>query len=146
VPPLRERLEDIPALVSHYLERFAVKLGKPLRSVSAGSLKLLQSYSWPGNIRELQNVIERACVLATSPIVEIHDPALAPLRLHHEDASELLTIDDAERAHIRRVLDTTSGRIDGPGGAAKILGVPPSTLRSRMQKLGILNRTSPQNS
>ena len=145
VPALRDRPGDIPLLVRHFLAHFQRKLAKPLREVSAESLARLAAHSWPGNIRELQNVLERACVLADGPVVELDPddlPAPRPeakasgpgLHLH---AGRLVTLDENERAHIRRAVQVAGGRIHGPRGAARLLGINPSTLRSRMQKLGI---------
>lgn len=135
VPPLREREGDIPLLARHFLERAARKFGKPLRDFNSDSLAALQRYSWPGNIRELQNVIERAAILATGNSVDVSGllPKLNPLASN----ANLPTLDDVERAHIQRVLEHTSGVIAGPKGAAMILGMHPNTLRSRMIKLGI---------
>jgi transcriptional regulator with GAF, ATPase, and Fis domain len=143
VPPLRERPSDIPILVKHFLAQFQRKLAKPLRAVTPESLARLERYSWPGNIRELQNVIERASVLSAGPVVEIVDelrpagtgestPAAPPVI---QDA--IVTLEESERIHIRQALAASGGRIHGPDGAAALLGINPSTLRSRMKKLGI---------
>jgi formate hydrogenlyase transcriptional activator len=143
VPPLRERASDIPFLVKHFLAQFQRKLTKLLRAVTPESLARLERYSWPGNIRELQNVLERACVLSPGPIVEILDE-LGPVNgagaatagpvVPHDG---IVTLEESERIHIRRALASTSGRVDGADGAAALLGINPSTLRSRMKKLGI---------
>jgi len=137
IPSLRERARDIPLLVKHFLAQFQRKLAKPLQDVTPESMERLQGYSWPGNIRELQNVLERSCVMATSPIVEIEDDLVAvpPPRTTN---STITSLDENERAHIRRALAATGGRIHGPRGAATILDIHPSTLRSRMEKLGIV--------
>jgi DNA-binding NtrC family response regulator len=140
VPPLRERGEDIPLLVQHFLTRFAKKLGKRLQEVTPETLRRLQSYRWPGNIRELQNVIERAAVLASGPSVHIED-SLGPPTEEEPPAPISGTLEDMERNHILRVLKETDWVIEGKEGAAAVLGLRPSTLRSRMQKLGI-KRTS----
>jgi transcriptional regulator with GAF, ATPase, and Fis domain len=138
IPPLRERPDDIPLLVEHFLTHFQRKLGKPLRSVAPSSLEQMRRYPWPGNVRELQNVLERACVLAQGPVVELAQPLrAAPSRAASVADAPLLTLDDSERAHIRRALAATKGRIHGPTGAAALLGINPSTLRSRMEKLEI---------
>ena len=139
IPPLRERAGDIPALVAHFLAHFQRKLAKPLRRVTPASLAQLERYSWPGNIRELQNVLERACVLAQGPEVELADPLHTPVgaRAAPADAPPIVTLEENERTCIRRALAVVEGRIHGPEGAAALLGVNPSTLRSRMQKLGI---------
>jgi transcriptional regulator with GAF, ATPase, and Fis domain len=142
VPPLRERPSDIPLLVQHFLAQFQRKLAKPLRAVTPASLAGLERYSWPGNIRELQNVLERACVLSPGPVVEIEElrsasrgeAALAgPL----PQPAGILTLEESERMHIRQALAATGGRVHGADGAAALLGINPSTLRSRMKKLGI---------
>ena len=138
VPPLRERAEDVPLLVAHFLGHFGRKLAKPLRAVSRESMERLRSYSWPGNIRELRNVLERACVLARGPVVEIEGPferAEAAGSVPH--AGAIPTLEEAERAAIRRALEATRGRISGPHGAAGLLAVNASTLRSRMAQLGL---------
>jgi formate hydrogenlyase transcriptional activator len=138
IPPLRERPEDIPLLVEHFLKHFQRKLGKSLRSVAPSSLEQMRRYPWPGNVRELQNVLERACVLASGPVVELAQPLrAAPTRVASIADVPLMTLDDSERAHIRRALAATNGRIHGPTGAAALLGINPSTLRSRMEKLEI---------
>jgi formate hydrogenlyase transcriptional activator len=134
-PPLRERKDDIPLLVSFFLSKFDKKLGKQVRGVSQKSMEALKNYSWPGNVRELQNVIERAVVVARGSVVAIEESMLRT-----EDAPEVSTIDtleSVERNHIIRALNETGWVIHGKKGAAEILGINPSTLRSRMEKLGI---------
>jgi transcriptional regulator with GAF, ATPase, and Fis domain len=140
VPPLRERPSDIPLLVKHLLAQFQHKLAKPLKTVTSESMARLERYAWPGNIRELQNVIERACVLSAGPVVEIVDELQQPSGGQAGPAAAqdpLVTLEESERIHIRQALRETAGRIYGPDGAAALLGLPPSTLRSRMKKLGI---------
>ncbi len=139
VPPLRERREDIPALASHFALQVSRRLGRAFTGLAATSLERLAEYDWPGNIRELQNVIERACVLSRGPVIEIPDPAegaLAPAHAAPEDGP--LEAAAAEREHLLRVLARTGWRLEGRGGAAELLGLKPSTLRSRMQKLGVM--------
>jgi formate hydrogenlyase transcriptional activator len=154
IPPLRERPGDIPLLVAHFLAHFQRKMAKPLRAVTQESMARLEAYSWPGNIRELQNVLERACVLATTPTVDIADslraqPGEVVVRRGSHPAARmpmtsdaLVTLDENERVHIRRALAVAGGKVHGPQGAARLLGINPSTLRSRMQKLGIEKQTS----
>jgi len=139
IPPLRDRTGDIPLLVKHFLAQLQRKLAKPLHSVTEESMQRLKAYPWPGNIRELQNVLERACVMATSPIVDIDDalPVAIIADRGIPNQGRVSTLDDNERAHIRRALAATNGKIHGPRGAANILDINPSTLRSRMDKLGI---------
>jgi len=141
VPPLRERPEDIPLLVRHFLAHLQRKLAKPLRGVTPAGMQQLMEYAWPGNIRELQNVIERACVLASGPIINV-TAALGGVDRAVPDAipvvdERILTLDEHERREIRRALDEARGKIHGPGGAAALLGLNASTLRSRMEKHGI---------
>jgi formate hydrogenlyase transcriptional activator len=139
VPPLRERSSDISLLARHFVAQYQRKLGKTLEGITREGMERLERYSWPGNIRELQNVIERACVLARGTVVHIPEelengtrPERPPVRLAR--------LEDAERAHIRQALVETGGTIHGPRGAAQLLGINPSTLRSRMEKLGLLER------
>jgi formate hydrogenlyase transcriptional activator len=137
VPPLRERPEDLPLLVDHFLAKFRGKLGKPLRRLAPESVERLRRYAWPGNVRELQNVLERACVLASGEVVEVVD-ALRADAPPAAGRAPLLSLREVEREHILRVLGSTHGVIQGPHGAARILGLHPNTLRSRMERLGIL--------
>jgi transcriptional regulator with GAF, ATPase, and Fis domain len=143
IPPLRERPSDISLLVKHFLGQFQRKLAKPLKGVTPDSMARLEGYAWPGNIRELQNVLERACVLSPGPVVEILEE-LRPLGgrgpesvgpVARQDA--IVTLEEGERLHIRQALAATDGLLYGPEGAAALLGINPSTLRSRMKKLGI---------
>ncbi len=153
VPSLRERRSDIPQLVMFFLERFSKRAGKKLDSVSQPTMQRLISYSWPGNIRELQNIIERGVVLSRSSILEL-GPDFLPLdpsaaRPGDREAVEDVTqpelvsgnaqpsLREVERRHILAVLQQTGGVIDGPKGAAAILQLHPNTLRSRMKKLRI---------
>ena len=142
IPPLRERPGDIPILVEFFLTQFQRKLAKPLKGVTAETLDQLQRYAWPGNIRELQNVLERACVLATGPIVSLSESLRPATSKGPVDsaAESILPLEESERAHIRRALAATDGRVHGPNGAADLLGINASTLRSRMQKLGIVTK------
>ncbi len=137
LPPLRDRREDIPLLVDYFLKRLTPRLGKSVAGVSQGSMQRLQAYHWPGNIRELQNVLERATVLARGSVVEV--PDMQPTQLLDTPPRSPQTLAENEKDHIRRVLEQSRGRIDGPRGAARILGLKASTLRSRMQKLGLLH-------
>ena len=147
MPPLRERVDDIPLLVKHCLALIAKRLGQPQQVVSKASMRLLEEYSWPGNIRELHNVLERACVLATGRVVEVRDPALiapvTPLASSGSGGartgarSRFQTLQEVNVSHIRLALESTHGRIDGARGAARLLGLHPNTLRSRMKRMGI---------
>ncbi len=141
LPPLRERPGDIPLLVRSFLEHFREQLGKPLCDVSQESLRRLQAHSWPGNIRELRHVVERACVLARGHVVDIGASLLATAATTASApggaAGGFVTLEEHERAYLGRVLEATGGRIEGRRGAAAILDVHPSTLRSRLQRLGL---------
>jgi formate hydrogenlyase transcriptional activator len=136
LPPLRERKDDIPLLVQCFLARVAKKLGKTLTGLSEASMARVMRYAWPGNVRELHNVLERAAILARGPLVEIEE-ALEPRLQASGHARPAASLQDVERAHILRVLEETNGVIEGPRGAARILGLHPNTLRFRLQKLGI---------
>jgi len=137
VPPLRERKDDIPLLVRHRLEKLGPRLGRDFDGISEESLARLMDYAWPGNVRELENVIERAAILSPGPVVEVEPLGAggeAPPAGAGDGAS---TLEEVERNHILRVLESTGGVIAGSRGAAAILGLKPSTLRSRMEKLGV---------
>jgi transcriptional regulator with GAF, ATPase, and Fis domain len=135
VPALRERQEDIPLLVNFFLSKFGKKLGKEVRGMSQRSMERLLDYDWPGNVRELQNIVERTVVLAGGPIIQIDESMMRSGEALKE--STLDTLESAERHHILRALNETRWVIHGKKGAAEILGINPSTLRSRMEKLGI---------
>ena len=132
LPPLRERKEDIPLLVQALVHKFNKKLGKRIDQIPQKTLERLQQYAWPGNIRELENVVERAIINAPDAILRVDLPEAAML-VRDENKS----LEEIEREHILRILEKTEWKIAGPGGAAEILGINPSTLRSRIQKLGI---------
>ena len=135
VSPLRDRKGDIPLLVNFFLSRLGKKLGKEIHGVSQKAMASLTRYSWPGNIRELQNVVERAVVLASGPIVKVDDSMM-----RGDDGAQVSpveTLENVERNHILRALNETGWVIHGKKGVAEILGINPSTLRSRMEKLGI---------
>ena len=135
VPPLRDRKGDIPLLVNFFLSKFGKKLGKELHGVSQKAMESLTNYSWPGNVRELQNVVERAVILASGPIVHVDDSMLQSDGAVQESAVD--TLENMERNHIIRALNKTNWVIHGKKGAAESLGINSSTLRSRMDKLGI---------
>jgi len=135
VPPLRERVEDIPGLVWSFIDEFSKLFGKNIDSISKDSLRELQRYPWPGNVRELRNVIERAVIIATSRQLVVPAPRLAAPRTTTSRLN--MTLTDLEIDHIRGVLESTNWRVRGPGGAAERLGLKPTTLESRMARLGI---------
>jgi transcriptional regulator with GAF, ATPase, and Fis domain len=145
IPPLRQRKEDIPALVHHSLQRKAVELKLPFRPrLPAGALDRLMAYDWPGNVRELENFIERALIQSSGQEVDI-DPLLEPLgrpqprrgREVPDDTEHFPSLDDVCAGHMRKALRRSQGKISGPNGAAELLGLHPNTLRQRMDKLGI---------
>ena len=146
VPPLRERRSDIPQLVAFFLARFSRRFQRAVTAVSRETLELLVNYPWPGNIRELQNVIERAVVLTQGATLALdHDLRAASVVASRPEpaapAADGHSLQEVERRHILEVLSRTRGVIEGPAGAAQILKLHPNTLRSRMKKLGI-GRTS----
>lgn len=141
-PSLRQRKEDIPLLVDHILSDLSLRLGKHFSHLPDKTLSQLNHYHWPGNIRELQNVLERAAIISTPPTLEVEKlqienlPAASNTQ-NHADTASVLTHHEAEARHIRSVLDKTNGVIAGKHGAAMLLDLAPSTLRSKMKKLGI---------
>lgn len=158
IPPLRERKSDIPLLVNSFLNRLSQKLNKTMVSVSQESMDLLMDYDWPGNIRELQNVIERSAILANSAVIDVDDAIVPVKKLEHKNSAsnhlehttstgigqetgcsdgKILTLAENERQHIINTLEQLDWVVGGKKGAAEVLGVPTSTLRSRMKKLGI---------
>jgi formate hydrogenlyase transcriptional activator len=143
IPPLRERKDDIPLLVGFFVTALAKKLGKPLEGVGRTSMDHLLRYPWPGNIRELQNIIERAAIVARGPLIEVepfllgHTGGVGGGALADAAAESPPTLEQMERAYIISVLKTTGGVVEGPRGAASILDLHPNTLRSRIKKLDI---------
>lgn len=132
LPPLRERPEDIPALVWSFVEVLGRRMGKTIKSIPRKTIGQLQRYSWPGNVRELSNIIERAMILAAGDTLHVELPSAS-----QSTPSPRMTLMEVERAHILRVLQETGWRIRGPHGAAEILGTKPTTLEARMARLGI---------
>jgi formate hydrogenlyase transcriptional activator len=132
VPPLREHVEDIPQLVWRFVEEFSAAFGKRIDSIGKDDMAALQQYPWPGNIRELRNVVERAMIVGTGPRLTFSLPATSAAA---SKCSPKLA--DVEREHIRAVLESTGWRIRGVGGAAERLGLQPTTLETRLNKLGL---------
>ncbi len=139
LPPLRERKEDIPALAYHFMHYYNRKTGKRISGFSDRVLKSMMAYSWPGNIRELEHLIERSILLAKGDIIEnMSIPAsFSKEKVGNNEEVKMKTIHENERDHIISVLKKCNGRIWGPGAAAEILNIPPTTLKSKMDKLGI---------
>ena len=135
IPPLRERKADISLLVSHFLDKHGRRMGKHIDGTSDSVLKALHRYDWPGNVRELDHLIERAVVLTEESTLEAGD--WLPMRRSSGEDDRIRTLDEAQRAHILAALELTNWTVRGSEGAAEILGMKPSTLNSRMKKLGI---------
>ncbi|HEX8031562.1 MAG TPA: sigma-54 dependent transcriptional regulator, partial [Vicinamibacterales bacterium] len=133
VPPLRERSDDIPLLVNRFVEEFSQAFNKPIEELAPQNIETLQRYSWPGNIRELRNVVERAMIMTTSRRLTISVPSSSAAA----QAKQTDNLKDLERAHILSVLESTGWRIRGTGGAAARLGLKPTTLETRLARLGL---------
>lgn len=136
IPPLRQRTEDIPLLARYFTEKYAGKMDKPIESVPKATIKTFQAYNWPGNVRELAHVIERAVIITAGTSLIMTDQLIPSLPGDSND-EPLKDLAAEEREHILKVLQETGWRIEGPSGAAVILKLHPSTLRSRIKKLGI---------
>jgi formate hydrogenlyase transcriptional activator len=141
LPPLRTRKEDIPLLVAHFILRHAKRAGKHVKSLSTTAMEQIMRYHWPGNIRELEHLLERSMLLAPGDtIMEVHLPSprkRISANCGADSPGKFPTIDENELEHIMAALRICGGRISGAGGAAEVLGVPASTLRSKMERLGI---------
>ena len=136
LPPLRARGGDMPPLVHHFVEKYSKKLGKEIDTIPQKVMAALQAHDWPGNVRELENIIERALILSRGTTLRLDD-AFSNRRNTSPPTTPSGTLKDVERHHILQVLEQTRWRIEGQRGAAIRLGLNPSTLRSRMRKLGI---------
>ena len=132
VPPLRQRVEDIPLLAREFVKKISTQIGKKIDTIPQKSMEMLQDQYWPGNVRELKNVIERAIIISRGSTLTI--PQLASSPTHSE---EVLTLDDVQRNHILNTLQNTGWRVSGRNGAARLLDINPKTLETRMKKLGI---------
>jgi formate hydrogenlyase transcriptional activator len=155
LPPLRERREDIPPLVHYFVRRFSLKIGRKITRIQRDTMERMMNYSWPGNVRELENVIERAVILSPGIELEVAPgvlPEIAavasaqaaaprPAPEEKSPAPSPQSSDQVERNHILEVLMRTNWRIEGSDGAAALLNLNPSTLRSRMKKLGVQRST-----
>jgi formate hydrogenlyase transcriptional activator len=129
LPPLRDRPEDIPLLVAHFARIYAERMKRDIRNIPTQSMLALQRYPWPGNIRELQNVVERATILTFGDVLSVPD-----LPSNERPRMESLTLEEVERAHIEKTLCATNGVVGGPNGAAARLGIPRTTLVHKMRK------------
>jgi transcriptional regulator with GAF, ATPase, and Fis domain len=144
VPPLRKRKEDIPLLAGHFLQSSSRKAGRPSPPLTLASAQRLQQYHWPGNVRELQHVIERAVITSTGGRLNIELPApvkVTPVRdapvIDHSGVLTDAQVRKLEADNIQRALKAATGKVSGPGGAAQLLGMKPTTLASRIKALGI---------
>jgi formate hydrogenlyase transcriptional activator len=142
IPSLRDRVDDIPLLVEYFIERYAKKAGKKIRAIEKRSMELFRDYDWPGNIRELQNVIERAVILSDGATLSVDETWLRRQASQESDRpskpySGLGRDTERERAIIEQALAESGGRISGPSGAASKLGIPRQTLESKIRSLGI---------
>jgi transcriptional regulator with GAF, ATPase, and Fis domain len=143
VPPLRERKDDILMLVEYFVQRYATRAGKHLQSIDKKTLELLHSYQWPGNIRELQNVIERSVILSSGGVFSVDrswlskEPLMRAPRAQSPAPSKVETEPPSEREIIEAALVASRGRVSGPSGAAARLGIPPSSLDHRIKALKI---------
>jgi formate hydrogenlyase transcriptional activator len=135
MPPLRDRQEDIPALVRYFVEKHARRMNRMVETIPAETLDLLVRYPWPGNIRELENLIERAVIVSPGPVLRV---PLSDLKSPSEPVADNLTLRAAERDHILKALEATNWVLAGPRGAAVRLGMKRTTLQSKMRKLGVV--------
>jgi transcriptional regulator with GAF, ATPase, and Fis domain len=134
VPPLRDRIDDIPQLVWAFIREFEAEMGKKIEFVSPETMEAFQQHDWPGNVRELKNSIERAIIWSDGSILQFDN---MDLRRNSKYKDKLRSLNEVEHDHIESVLDSTRWRIRGVGGAAEILALKPTTLEARMKKLGI---------
>jgi transcriptional regulator with GAF, ATPase, and Fis domain len=156
MPPLRARREDIPLLVQHFVRKYAPRIGRQIHSIDEQTLRYLMDYSWPGNIRELENIVERALVLTDSSTLSVEPEVIgisvaprlvSPQAAVSPDSSEseqgsVADLNRVQRDHILSTLRTADWVVEGERGAAKLLGMKPATLRHRMKKLGISREPS----
>lgn len=143
MPPLRDRKEDIPLLVSHFIQMYAARSSKTITDISPAIMHDITAYHWPGNVRELQHLIERSILLAKDGVIRKIDlPSVVELISENALSGQIKTITELERDHILSVLKMCNNKIAGPGGAAELLNLPPTTLASKMKKLGITRKHS----
>ena len=140
MPPLRQRTEDVPLLVNHFVAKFNKKIGKKIESVSKDTLNVLQEYHWPGNVRELESVIERAVIISQGSTLQVLDRFDMLKKPDNSSGGEVKALVELEHDHILQVLQKTGWRIEGKNGAAGLLGLNASTLRARMRKYGIIRQ------
>jgi transcriptional regulator with GAF, ATPase, and Fis domain len=137
-PPLRDRIEDLPLLVEHFIRDYAGRLGKRITTVLPEVVKVLAGHTWPGNVRELANVIERSVIVSNGPELQLAEWMTGPYQpVAVNPPTSPGTLEEIERDHIIRTLERTRWKVSGPGGAAEMLNLKPTTLEARMKKLGI---------
>lgn len=132
LPPLRKRKSDIPLLLQYFVSKLTKKVGKGIQNIPQKTIDALNDYDWPGNVREMQNILERAIIHSDGKTLKVDIPKIA-----HTLSTDLISLNEMEREYIQKVLESTNGKISGSKGAAEILGLHPNTLRSRIEKLGI---------
>ena len=132
IPPLRERKDDIPPLTEYFVEKYKMKHGREIKTIPKSSMRDLMNYSWPGNIRELENVIEHAIIISENGILNIEFS-----RSSNGSETVVVKLEDVERNHIIQVLESTNWRLGGKGGAAELLGLKRTTLYERIKSLEI---------
>jgi formate hydrogenlyase transcriptional activator len=142
LPPLRERAGDIPLLVSYFVQKHARRMNKRIETIPSAAMERLTAHTWAGNIRELENFVERACILTRgtelqAPFAELRPGAATAADAAHAGETGPVSLEENERRHIEAILRRTKGVVGGKGGAAEILDLPASTLRSRMKRLGL---------
>ncbi len=137
VPPLRKRREDIPLLVEHFVSQIGPDMGKKIDKIPKKVIEQLKAYDWPGNIRELRNVVERSLITSPSSTFQLADFSIEMHKSFSPPSNQMVSIDEIQQQHIQHILNETGWKINGIGGAAEILQMKPSTLRNRMKKLGI---------
>jgi transcriptional regulator with GAF, ATPase, and Fis domain len=138
-PPLRDRKEDIPLLVKHFMNKYSGRIGKKVDKVSQRVIDILTQYQWPGNVRELENIIERAVIISRGETLDLGD--WMPVKGSLLEEAQPETLEQFERNYIIKVLDLAGWRVSGEKGAAKVLGLKPTTLEAKMKKLGIERKT-----
>jgi transcriptional regulator with GAF, ATPase, and Fis domain len=137
VPPLRKRREDIPLLVEHFVSQIGPDMGKKIQKIPTKVMEQLKAYDWPGNIRELRNVVERSLITSQSSTFQLADFSIERHKSFSPPSNQRVSLDKIQQQHIQHILNETGWKINGVGGAAEILQMKPSTLRNRMKKLGI---------
>ena len=142
-PPLRDRPEDIPALVSHFVRRFAARMNRRIEAIPLETMHALKRHTWPGNVRQLENLVERSVILSTGPTLNVPFEDLMPCTVAAQRADGVATLAGVERSHILGVLEETNWTIAGPRGAALRLGMKRTTLQSMIKRLGIERPSSP---